>query len=230
MRRERVTTVCGGHALLNARAIRSIISGSYLRYSLAGSIWSVALIFTLTIPLHAQSPDSPKFEAGFGYSLLRTNFLDQFDKTESGIAAHLGYSLSDHITLEAELNLFPQNLEAISKGMVAGLFGPKVGWRSERVGIFGKIRPGLVHFQRQSHPFPCPAVVPPFFVCALALETDFALDAGGVLEYYPQSRVTLRLDAADLMIRFPGPYFPNGVGSPFWRHNFAFGTSVGFRF
>ena len=84
---------------------------------------AIGLLIFLSLPplLTAQSPDPRKFEVALGYSLLRTSFLGRSDKTESGIAARVSYSLSDHISVEAELNLFPQNLEVFSKGMVVGL-------------------------------------------------------------------------------------------------------------
>ena len=183
--------------------------------------------------LHAQSPDARKFEVGAGYALMRTNFLDGFDKAKSGIAGRLGYNVSDHLGIEGELNIFPQDLEVFSKGMVAGFFGAKAGWRSEKIGVFGKIRPGFVRFQQLNAALICPAVFPPVFACALANKTDFALDAGGVLEFYLRSGMGFRVDVSDLMIRFPGPYSnaPQGSTPPrFWRQNFAMGASVVFRF
>jgi hypothetical protein len=80
----------------------------------------------VTVTLRAQSQDLPKYEVGVGYSLLRTNF-DDFDLTRSGITARFGYSSYKHLAIEAELNEFPQDLGASSKGMTEGLFGAKAG-------------------------------------------------------------------------------------------------------
>src|SRR5260370_40452999 len=65
-----------------------------------------------------------------------------------------------------------------------GLFGVKLGARTKRVGVFGKVRPGFVHFSNFGRPGivctdRCPPQPPPNFS-----ETDFALDVGGVVELY----------------------------------------------
>jgi hypothetical protein len=189
----------------------------------------IGMIVSLT--LHAQSPDLPKYEVGAGYSLLHTNF-DGFDLTRSGITARFVYSPYKHLAVEGELNAFPQDLGVNSKGMTEGLFGAKSGWRSQKLGIFGKIRPGFVHFSEQREPFPCIAVFPPPLACTLGRRTEFAMDAGAVLEFYTHSSITVRLDTGDTMIRFRGPLYRPLIGTSdgFWSHNFQFGSSVVFRF
>jgi hypothetical protein len=187
------------------------------------------LVFlSVASPIHAQS--SP-FEIGGGYSLLRLNVLEE-PATRSGITARLGYDLHDHVSVEGEVLLFPQNLGGISKGMTAAFFGAKVGKRFERIGLFGKARPGLFHFQEPEQPFACVAVVPPPVACVLGGSTNFALDAGGVVEFYLSNRFTVRADAGDTMIRVGGPVLRSGSveSSGYWSHNFMFGTSLGFRF
>jgi hypothetical protein len=163
--------------------------------------------------------------------LLRTNF-DDFDLTRSGINARFGYSSYKHLAIEAELNALPQDLGASSKGMTEGLFGAKAGWRSQKLGMFGKIRPGFIHFREQVQPFPCIAVFPPPLACTLGRRTEFAMDTGAVVELYVHSRITLRVDAGDTMIRFRGPMYRPRIGASdgFWSHNFQFGSSVGFAF
>jgi hypothetical protein len=34
----------------------------------------------------------------------------------------------------------------VSDRLTQGLFGAKAGWRARRLGVFGKARPGFVHF------------------------------------------------------------------------------------
>lgn len=201
------------------------------------NLTSGALIFLLLTPfLSAQSLDPRKFEVGAGYSLFRTRFLGA-DSNESGIATS-GLQVFRLSCRRSGIEPVPTDLVVFSKGMTEGLFGPKAGWRSERVGMFG---PGFIHFHERREPFPCPRVIPPPLVCVLGGRTEFALDAGGVLEFYPHPHITLRFDVGDTMIRFrvpvqrfgqPGPdrVVPSTIVDGFWSHNFQFGTSVGFRF
>jgi hypothetical protein len=61
------------------------------------------------------------------------------------------------------------------------------------------------------------------------------MDIGGVLEFYPSSRIVTRFDAGDTMIRFGSVALPFGftelnVTPPETIHNFQFSAGVGFRF
>ena len=202
--------------------------GSQGRFKSVLSSARCFIIFLSSLSVvHAQSPDAGTFTVGAGYVLLRTNFLDDgFDKTSSGIAVRGGYSLTKNVDVEAELHLLPRDLEPFSKGMAVGVFGGKAGHRFDKAGIFGKARPGFVHFAQPLPSFACLAIFPPPFNCALGGTTEFALDAGGVVELYPRSRLTLRFDVGDMMIRFAEPT----QRGKFWSHNFTFGTSIGFGF
>jgi hypothetical protein len=187
------------------------------------------LFLSFATDARAQS-GSHRFEAGGGYSLLRTEFLDE-PSTESGFMGRLGYDVIRHVSVEGEFSLFPRDLGAYSKGMTTGFFGAKVGQRFERLGFFGKVRPGFIHFHERPGPFACPAVDPPTLSCFIAGRTELAVDAGGVMEFFPQARMTVRVDAGDAIIRMRGPVLRSGRPTDsFWTHNFAFATSVGFRF
>jgi len=171
----------------------------------------------------AQSgSETPKVEIGAHYTLLRFRdlFVDGDGVTDSGVGGRVTFNLSDNIGIEGELNFFPQkrsnslsvNPLFIDSTRTQGLFGVKTGIRSDGVGIFGKIRPGFVHFG-QGTPLPG-------FSSSGA--TEFALDLGGVFEVYPSRSVALRFDLGDTIIRF------GGLG--FTSHNLQFTTGVAFRF
>ena len=163
--------------------------------------------------------ETPKVEIGAQYTLLR--FRD-FDITDSGVGGRVTFNLSDNIGIEGELNVFPQkrsnNLTIfplfIDSTRTQGLFGVKTGLRSEKLGIFGKLRPGFVRFGESG-------VVPGQSF------TQFALDFGGVLELYPSRSVALRFDLGDTVIRF-GSNFTGG--STFYSNNLQISTGVAFRF
>ena len=63
-------------------------------------------------------------------------------------------NIADGFGLEGEINVFPQEARQfrdprpfyVDSRRTQGLFGVKTGMRSEKAGIFGKLRPGFVHF------------------------------------------------------------------------------------
>ena len=73
-------------------------------------------------------------------------------------------------------------------------------------------------------------------VCALATmllarpvyRTEFALDLGAVLEFYPSARTVARVDFGDTMIRHRSQAAP--PCSNCTSHNFASRIGIGFRF
>ena len=163
--------------------------------------------------------ETPKVEVGAQYTLLR--FRD-FSVTDSGVGGRVTYNVTDNIGIEGELNVFPQKRSNsltvfplfVDSTRTQGLFGVKTGLRSEKAGIFGKIRPGFVRFGDSG-------VVP-----GLGF-TQFALDFGGVFELYPTRSVALRFDVGDTVIRFTNP---NLVSSTFNSNNLQISTGVAFRF
>lgn len=122
----------------------------------------------------------------------------------------------------------------------------KAGKRFERVGIFGKVRPGFVRFGRISRGVALATPVPqrPAFVDVLDSQTDFAVDLGGVVEFYPSRRIVTRFDIGDTIIRYreriegvPGGNVSTGqpvLGSLLLpaatKHNLQINVGVGFRF
>jgi len=154
---------------------------------------------------NAQS-EKLKFEVGAQFSALRFGDLDV---TEPGLGGRFAYNLNDNLALEAEGNFFPNKQGQDEQyGFLQGgrktqaLFGAKVGMRRERIGFFGKVRPGFVRFSNFERNLlvclpgvPCPPQPPARFS-----ETDFALDVGGVVELYPSRRSLLRIDVGDTII------------------------------
>ncbi len=175
---------------------------------------AAALSLTLSAQnAQAQSrSETPKIEFGAQYTLLRFTDADQVD---SGVGGRVTYNTSDNFSLEAEINFFPQerlnfaNLSSLDSRRMQGLFGAKYGIRSEKFGIFGKIRPGFIRFSEGSSPIGSAA-------------TEFALDIGGVFEVYPTRPVALRFDVGNTIIRFGALDFTS--------NNLQFTSGVAFRF
>ena len=204
-------------------------------------------LFFSSQPLYAQS-ETPKFEVGAQFSLIRFSDLDI---TELGFGGRFTYNINKHVAVEAEGNFFPREVkdsfgEILQGGRkTEGLFGVKLGSLTKRVGVFGKVRPGFVHFSHFERNGVvcidrCPPQPPPRFS-----ETDFATDIGGVFELYPARRTVVRLDLGDTIIHsgsgenilLPSTFFlPNGTSFPSVKgivrstsHNLQFSVGVGFR-
>lgn len=86
--------------------------------------------------------------------------------------------------------------------MLQGQFGIKAGKRFRRFGFFGKARPGFVSFGRSVKLVrTMPSTFSGFPFIAGVFETGrrtfFANDFGGVIEFYPARRFSLRIDVQD---------------------------------
>lgn len=191
----------------------------------------------------AQS-ESYRFDVGGQFTLLRA-IVDTFNRDETllGGGGRFTYNFSDSIAIEGELNYFPENItESFSnkegrptKPDYQALFGIKAGRRGDRVGIFGKLRPGFVRFSPLED---CPDNS--LSSCRDFRKTRFTYDVGIVIEAYPTSRVVTRFDVGGSYISYgetsffvpAEPGFPGGI---FPRRKFnSFGlqvsAGVGFRF
>jgi hypothetical protein len=185
------------------------------------------VLLLLTLVPHesviAQTEES-KFEVGAQFSVIGRGVGDT---TSIGGGGRLTFNLTKYLALEGELNYFP------SAGFndvrsFQGQFGVKSGLRYDRVGVFGKLRPGFINTKYEfisfCPTFPCPPgavcfigpCFPPTFTVS---ETKLSLDVGGVVEFYPSKRVTVRFDVGDTV-----------VNRSFATHNLQVSAGVGFRF
>ena len=167
-------------------------------------------LFVLTIPINAQVTDR-KFEVGgFFTSITLDDFKDRVspgfatgDSTVNGIGGRLTYNLNETFAIDGEGTFFPSahlNNEEIGQKMQA-FVGVKAGVRNKWVGAFAKARPGVMWFGEFTSRGSCS---PTSFgsVCGVAHETDFALDLGGVVEFYPAERAIIRVDVGNTLVRY----------------------------
>jgi hypothetical protein len=228
--------------------------------------------------LYAQSTDvgDHKFEIAGHFTLLTNSIVTEVNdlsvqcvntpcpppnivlsknrKTQPGFGGRIGYNLNANVAVEAELNIFPgadsfSEPEEFKDGyFLEGLFGVKVGKRFQKVGIFGKARPGFLYASKGDlEPRPgvgCIAIFPPPVGCfQTTSQNSFALDVGGVVEVYPTARTVVRFDFGDTIVRLSernvSATFNRGVSIPrlaVWRipaettHNFQGSIGMGFRF
>src|SRR5919202_3706443 len=159
----------------------------------------LALLLGLACAAHAQTQlDEHRFEVGALYTALD---FKTFDETINGLGGRLGYNFNEHFALDAEVTFFPeQHLGNDQSGQKGQAFlGVKAGARSKYVGAFAKLRPGVMFIGEFTTGFDCSrsGVV----TRCRPEHHNFALDAGGVLEFYPSPRSIIRLDAGDTIIR-----------------------------
>ena len=186
----------------------------------------------------SAQPAESRLEVGVHAGLFNHS---RFDQTTAGIGGRLSFDLTRWLTAEGEATFFPdENISLESPGATPGLqilyprkrteafFGMKTGVRNHRVGLLAKARPGFSHVSGDG--VECIGDV-----CALVLlihpvyGTEFALDLGGVFEFYPSRRIVARFDLGDTMI------WHNSAAPPCWAesctsHNLSSRMGVGFRF
>lgn len=185
----------------------------------------------------AQS-NASKIEIGAQLTSLTVFNPDGYgDDTEPGFGGRIGYNFNRKIAIEAEGNFFPNKYISGEGRTVQAQFGIKVGKRSDKFGVFAKIRPGVLSvgdvYSREPG---ATSVINGFTYKNLRIgrKNYFTMDLGGVLELYPSARTIVRFDAGDTIIRYD-PHFeydppPQLVKFPARvRHNFQFTTGIGFR-
>lgn len=182
----------------------------------------------------AQS-NTPRFEIGGQFSAIRadnapgsTFGIGTGDvRSDLGGGGRFSINLNRHIALESEVNFFREKVTfnsptrlTFEATKIEGLFGAKGGIRRNRVGLFGKLRPGFMHFKRDSN---CPG-------CDIKGNFELALDAGGVLEFYPSRRFVVRFDAGDTMIFLEEKRHVQVFQSATTLHRFQYSVGAAFRF
>jgi hypothetical protein len=210
-----------------------------------------ALVLSLCVlEAKAQSDDLPKYEVGVLFTSITEPSFDN-GHTEPGFGGRFTFNLNRSVALEAEGNFFPHKCRSCGGGfgdsngnISQGFIGVKAGKRFQKWGIFAKGRPGLVSFSQGDVRYVNTGAGGPFpFEFLHTRLTNFAVDVGGVLEFYPSKRIVTRFDAGDTMIHYGRRqsnfllFDPFGVATlvPFTlraetRHNFQFSAGVGFRF
>lgn len=197
------------------------------------------------------------FEGDFDPSdvvFSRAGLLDRVGKDfryESGFGGRFTVNLNRNLSVESEYNFIPglkTNKERFAAGLPLRfpngggtksqfLAGAKYGIRNEKFGVFGKVRPGAIHFE--GYPVITNKFIvqpsgggPPLDILIFSDErgaTFFNIDVGAVVEYYPKKRHIIRFDIGDTMIRY-GAQTPKEINPTFWRHNLQMSLGYGFRF
>jgi hypothetical protein len=193
----------------------------------------LVLALAVAIPVHAQT-FQPGLEVGGQAVMARLGSDDA--PVSTGVSGRLTFDFSRWIALDGEFSFFPKDdlrhrfADAPAdaglvyhRDRIEGLAGIKAGYRADRFGVFAKARPGFSRlFDKGAG---CNGDV-----CALILiarpeyHTEFAFDLGGVLEFYPSSRIVARFDLSDVMVS------ENARAPRASTHNLTSRLGIGFRF
>lgn len=201
----------------------------------------IAVILALALGMNAgaQQPasslaagdsnnDTPRFELGVAFSGIHLSENNNF-----GVGARAVFNFNSAFSLEGEGNFFLNNSTPgiLSGGRaIEGLFGPKIGFRTDTVGIFGKVRPGFISFSSTAQGVTLNPAVPSAFTIATGRLTEPALDLGTVIEIYPSKHWAWRTDIGDTVIFYrPHTFFVVPLPGT-TRNNFQFGTGFQYRF
>ncbi len=215
-----------------------------------------SIAFALTVlssgVAHAQDEIPSRVEVGVQFSSVTSPRESVFGApavftrttTEAGFGGRITFNLNKNIALEAEQNYFPhENVFNDSRGgtLWQGHFGVKVGKRFGKFGVFGKARPGFASFSRAITQVDTQTFVDSssgqtfsFPIFGVKRQTHFAMDLGGVIEFYPSRKVLTRIDVGDTIIPNGNETFVPAVTS-FQRitkttHSLQISAGIGFRF
>lgn len=186
-----------------------------------------------------QLEEPSRFEVGAQFTSLSAN------PSRVGVGGRFTVNLNRNFAFEAEGNVFPSR--RFDGRAALGLFGVKIGRRYDKFGVFAKARPGLFYQSQGRYDYVLrsnASSTDPFpYDLRTKSQTSFALDVGGVAEFYPTKHLVTRFDLGDTIIVTP----PRTVNFPVFggntppvlqtvrlstrtTHNFQFSAGIGFRF
>jgi hypothetical protein len=153
-------------------------------------------------------------------------------QNQDEFGARFSWNFSRHVAIDTEIEGSPfrtTNLTTAYQGghLLQALVGIKAGKRWDKLGIFGKFRPGLTSYSgviKQVQPG----------TLGIGRRIDPAFDLGGIAEFYVSRRVSLRYDFGDTIIHYGSSSVTiAGQAIPVpgeLRNNFQFSTAIAFRF
>jgi hypothetical protein len=165
-------------------------------------VWSCWLGPVVAVcALQAGAQEYARVEAGVG--VASQTFVDGTGKrlVLAGPSGVVSYNLSPSLAIEGSLGYLPEFAKSPvqdSGRELLGFGGVKMGRRGRRLGVYGKIEPGLVSFSCGYSVYgPAPGY-DRYTECER--RTDFALQYGGVAEYVLGERTAVRVDAGQTLV------------------------------
>ncbi len=151
--------------------------------------------------LQAGAQQYARVDAGVG--VAAQTYVDGAGKrlVLAGPSGVVTYNLSPSLAVEGSFGFVPEFAQSSAQDSgreLLGFGGVKMGRRGRRLGVYGKVEPGLVSFSCGYSIYgPAPGYKP-YTDCER--RTDFALQYGGVAEYMLSDRTALRIDAGQTLV------------------------------
>jgi hypothetical protein len=158
-------------------------------------------------------------------------------RTNLGLGGFASYRLWGVFYLDSDVLFFPQSRSTGGPHdggeILQGLFGVKGGIRRNHYGFFGKVRPGFNSYSQAVTSASDNGSAPTSYTYGRS--TNVVLDLGGIVEFYPSERSTLRLEAGDTHICYSDRTVNvNGVPTNYpgggLQHSIEFIVGYGWRF
>jgi hypothetical protein len=173
----------------------------------------------------------------FSALMISREALEDNVRTEPGVGGYASYRFYGVFYLDGDLLYFPRGTASSGPHdggtILQGTFGLKGGIRRNRFGFFGKVRPGFNSYSAALTAIDTTPSSSTTYTYARA--SNFVLDLGGILEFYPSARSTLRIEVGDTHLFFgtrnvdvDGITEPGGGGK--LQHSIQFIFGYGWRF
>lgn len=149
-------------------------------------------------------PGNWEFGPLFSTMVIAREGLSDNVRAEPGLGGYASYRFYGVFYADGDLLYFPRNPGASGPHdggtILQGLAGMKGGIRRNHFGFFGKVRPGFQSYSQALTSISSFSGGSP--VVAYARSTNFVLDLGGILEFYPGEKGTLRVEVGDTHLFF----------------------------
>lgn len=230
--------------MLTARFDHTIAQSSNERSFLAGAV-PPRLLFSFSASYRLgelreekeSAPPAGRADIGFIFPLhIREHLENQDLRPDRGAGGWASVPVIHHISLDAAGFRLPEDDQTDSPqdgGPATEIFGGlKAGIRRDKMGYFGKFRPGMIRFD---HGLAAEYQTGPstFSVQSRPLR-NLALDMGGVLEVYASRHTILRADASNVYIHYRGQTVASSSGGvyspPLGKSSILFTFGAGWRF
>ena len=174
-----------------------------------------------------------RLEAGMQYAFNSLRVAVEM-QDNSGLGGWASFYLNKHIAIDGAITHFWTGSHWISQqsggNYLEGVAGAKLGISRERFGAYAKVRPGVLRFSHAVADTPAFTATGKFQPV-----TQFAIDMGGVLEFYPSRHLVVRADLSDLTIHYGSRAAVNSLGLHYtaashWDASFQTSFGFGWRF
>lgn len=161
---------------------------------------ALAALCVVTRQAHAQAT-APATEIGGHVVVLHLpGNVQGFDTTAAGGGIGATFFLSLSLGIDGEVDFLSDVNSVgfvIDSPAVLALAGVRWGWRGDRIGVFARVRPGLLYFTEDLDPRVMFVVPPP-----APDNPHAALDVGAGFEVLLAPRAVVRIDAGQTIVRF----------------------------